>query len=303
MTTLAGEIDGSLGLAVSGGPDSLALLLLASGAFPGRIAAATVDHGLRPESAAEARHVQEICGMIGCPHTILQVTIAHSSAGPQAAARDARYTALHGWAVQNQIRSLATGHHIDDVAETLLMRLNRGAGLAGLAGIRPTRRLGDLLLVRPLLGWTKRELAELVADAGIDAVEDPSNCDPRFDRTAARRLLAERPELRPLRLARSAVALAQAEEALEYCATRLQSDRVREDAAGAEFEHEGLPAELKRRLLVRILRGFAPEHELRGEDVLRLLSRLGEGAIATLAGVRCVGGTVWRFELAPPRKR
>lgn len=302
LQILTGGAPELLGVAVSGGPDSLALLLLALAAFPQRVEAATVDHHLRPESAAEAAHVQEICGRIGCPHAILDVTVAADASGLQAAARQARYAALHQWASDRAIRDLATAHHVDDQAETLLMRLRRGAGLAGLAGIRATRRIDGLLIVRPLLGWTKGELGELVAATDLAAVMDPSNCDPRFDRYAARRLLSDRPELQPLRLARSAAALAQAEEALEYSVDRLFNERVHCAGKEAELVPDGLPAELKRRLLVRILQNLAQTQNLRGQDVHRLLSQLDKGAIGTLVGVRCSGGPVWRFELAPPRR-
>ena len=122
---------GGLGLAVSGGPDSLALLLLASEALPGQVEAATVDHGLRAESAAEAEAVAQICATLGVPHAILTVEVATGNV--QAEARRARYAALGGWLAARDLAALATAHHADDQAETLLLRLNRAIGVAGLA--------------------------------------------------------------------------------------------------------------------------------------------------------------------------
>src|SRR4051794_11359983 len=127
---------GLLGVAVSGGPDSLALLLLSEAAAPGRVRAATVDHGLRAESGSEAAFVARLCAERGIPHATLAVEVSRSGKGLQAAAREARYVALGGWMLRDGIGTLLTAHHADDQAETLLMRLNRGTGLGGLAGIR-----------------------------------------------------------------------------------------------------------------------------------------------------------------------
>ncbi|HSJ79209.1 MAG TPA: tRNA lysidine(34) synthetase TilS [Erythrobacter sp.] len=147
--------DGPLGLAVSGGADSLALLLLAHAALPGRIAVASIDHGLRPEAAGEVALVERIAGERGIPFTALTVTLAAGNL--QARAREARYRALADWAKKSGLGAVATAHHTDDQAETLLMRLNRGSGLGGLAGVRARSVIGDgeLLLLRPLLGWRK----------------------------------------------------------------------------------------------------------------------------------------------------
>ncbi|WP_245653923.1 tRNA lysidine(34) synthetase TilS, partial [Novosphingobium rosa] len=123
-----------LGLAVSGGPDSLALLLIAHAALPGRVAAATVDHGLRPESAAEAAEVARICALLDVPHATLEVSVEDGNV--QAQARDARYAALAAWTEQEGLCALATAHHADDQVETLVMRLNRASGVSGLAGVR-----------------------------------------------------------------------------------------------------------------------------------------------------------------------
>src|SRR4051812_14140111 len=130
-----GAVEGPLTVAVSGGPDSLALLLLtAAGPMP--VLAATVDHRLRAENAGEAAFVADTCRDLGVAHEILPVTVERDGDGLQAAARHARYAALAGWMDRHGATVLLTAHHADDQAETLLMRLQRGSGVRGLAGIR-----------------------------------------------------------------------------------------------------------------------------------------------------------------------
>jgi tRNA(Ile)-lysidine synthase len=294
-----------LALAVSGGPDSLALLLLAYAAFPGRVEAATVDHALRKESTLEALHVEDICARLGCPHSILEVTVADSPAGLQAEARRARYAALSAWAGRRGIGLLATAHHADDQAETLLMRLRRGSGVAGLAGIRPVRPEGALLLIRPLLGWTKAELVHIVASAGIEAVEDPSNHDLRFDRAAMRRFLRDHPQFEPHRLARTAAAAGEANDALDWAADQLAEDRITAQGGEWRVDPAALPRELKRRLLLRAIAAVREAHclpEWTGEDVEGLLLALEAGETATRADLLARGGPVWHLRLAPPRR-
>lgn len=142
------------GLAVSGGPDSLALLLLAEAVLGAdRFAVATVDHGLRAQSADEAAFVARLCAARGIAHHTLTLSLP-SGPAVQERARDARYRALAGWCHEQGLAALVTAHHADDQAETLVMRMNRGAGLRGLAGIRSRAVVpGDSLpLLRPLLG-------------------------------------------------------------------------------------------------------------------------------------------------------
>lgn len=302
LEALTGARPERLGVAVSGGPDSLALLLLAHAACPDRVEAATVDHALRAESRDEALYVGEICAGLSCPHAILPVHVADGPGGVQAEARQARYTALVAWARERGLAAVATAHHQDDQAETLLMRLQRGAGLAGLAGIRPVRAQDGIFILRPLLGWTRAELAAVVREAGVEPVDDPSNRDARFDRVRVREFLDSHPDFEPRRLARAAGALAEAEESLEWMVERLWTTQVTRSGDGLHFAHEALPAAMKRRIVARIFAELARGSRLRGEDVGRLISSLEAGETATLAGLKCAGGTLWRFAPAPPRR-
>jgi tRNA(Ile)-lysidine synthase len=303
LTALA--VEAPVAVAVSGGGDSLALLLLTAAAMPGLVHAATVNHGLRAEAASEADFVAQVCSTLGVPHRTLSVAVKAGGAGRQGEARTARYAALAGWMVSEGVSTLLTGHHADDQAETLLMRLQRGSGVRGLAGVRASGPLpgsgGALQVARPLLGWRRAELAELVAAAGLQPVEDPSNRDPAFDRVRMRQWLAGSDWLDVSALAKSAAALADADEALDTVATGLFEERA-SGRAPLVLDPDGVPSELLRRLVVRCLAAVAPDAEPRGDQVTVLVASLRDGAVATLAGVKCSGGRLWRFERAPPRR-
>jgi tRNA(Ile)-lysidine synthase len=296
-----------LGVAVSGGPDSLALLLLANGAYPGRVLAATVDHGLRAASAQEARFVSRVCASFDVPHAILPVEVGSGGHGLQAEARRVRYRALGCWAAEQDIAILCTAHHADDQAETVLMRLQRGSGVAGLSGVRPLRRCGPLAITRPLLGWTRAELAAIVEEAGLSAIADPSNQDARFDRVAMRRFLAANPQFDAIRLARSAGSLGEANQALEWAADLLEAERCAPADGEWRIDVAELPRELARRLLGRAVVSVQREHGLPSAgtpDLEGLLRTLEAGGTGTLAGVMAVAsGCSWCIRMAPPRRQ
>ena len=294
--------DTRLGIAVSGGPDSLALLLLAAAARPGMIEAATVDHGLRRTSAAEARFVASVCETLGVEHHALHAKVA-PGASLQANARTARYRVLGAWAIDRDIGAVASAHHADDQAETLLMRLARGAGLSGLAATRRRRMLEPgVILVRPLLDWRRTELGAIVAAAKLTAVDDPSNRDPRHDRTRFRGLLAEADWADPERLASSARWLADAEEAIEWAMEGLVATRLTQDKFGVSIDQHGLPRELQRRLLLAAFDHLEAPRP-RGPDLDRALAALIAGKKATLSGLKLVGGDQWRLEKETKRRR
>jgi tRNA(Ile)-lysidine synthase len=300
----SGAAPARLGLAVSGGPDSLALLMLADAAFPGAIEAATVDHRLRAGNAEEARAVAAVCETLGVPHAILSDPAAPiAGASPQAQARALRYRLLAAWAGERGIPCVATGHHADDQAETLLMRLARGAGVAGLAGIRARREAEGVTILRPLLGWRRAELARIVEEAGLAAADDPSNSSDAYDRTRFRRLLAGTDLLPAGRLAAAAAHLADAEQALAWAAGREWAARVREEDGALLLDPAGLPPELCRRLVVRAVSAVRGGGAWRDEKVTAaLLEALERGGRANIAGVSIAGGSLWRFAPEPPRR-
>lgn len=293
--------DARLGLAVSGGPDSLALLLLAHAALPDQIAAATVDHGLRPESAAEAALVAQVCGQLGVPHQILRVTVEPGNV--QAAARSARYAALADWLAASGLAALLTAHHADDQAETLVMRLNRGSGVAGLAGVRAVGRVPEtqLPLLRPLLDWRRDELGAIVAAAGLAAVNDPSNADPHFDRVRIRNALASAEWLDVPALAASAAHLADADAALSWAAAREWSECVTKVPMGLAYR-PAAPRAIALKVIARMVLELAGE-EPRGSAVARVFDSLLAKQPASIGSlVARAGPDGWSFTKAPARR-
>ena len=306
---------GPLGLAVSGGPDSIALLLLAHAALPGQIAIASIDHGLRPEAAGEIALVERIAAERGIPFTPLTVTLAPGNV--QARAREARYTALAQWAQAEGLGAVATAHHADDQAETLLMRLNRGSGLAGLAGVRAASQIegSAVRLVRPLLGWRKAELAALVAAAGITPASDPSNTNLDFERVRMRARLTEVADwLDPTGLAASAAHLAESWQAIDWYAELDWHEMVMRDdtaPAGLGFIYcVNVPRVVAIETIMRIVAELGG-HTTRAEAA-RAWDRLWAGENASLGGVLAKAGIegvekvgvpmrVWRFRPEPPR--
>lgn len=294
-------------VAVSGGPDSVALLLLAHQAIGDRCVAATVDHGLRAESRDEAAWVARLCATRGIAHTILTAPLpprAGRTTNLSARARTLRYALLEAEAERIGADRVATAHHADDQIETLVMRLNRGAGVAGLAGVRATGGR----IVRPLLGWRKAELAGLVTAQGIAAIDDPSNVSDRFDRARLRRALADVDWLDADRWTASAKALGDAEDAIGWT-VRLLEGRLCEHGAGETVLcADGVPFELRRRLAERCLSRIDRHATWRGGEVAALVERLDAGRPATLGNVRCTpgrgpdGASCWRFAAAPPRR-
>jgi tRNA(Ile)-lysidine synthase len=295
--------DEPIGIAVSGGPDSLALLLLAAAARPGRIEAATVDHGLRAESGREAAMVAALCGRLSVPHRILPADWSEPpEANIQAEARALRYRLLNDWAIERGLSAIATAHHADDQAETLLMRLARGAGVGGLGGTKARRALSEqVMLIRPLLGWRKAELVGLVSAAGLDAVDDPTNRDPRHDRSRIRNWLESSDWADPARLATSASALRDADEALDWALAPLVGSRIRQDGGALIIEPFDLPRELRRRLLLAAFAELGAPVP-RGPDLMRAMDALEGGETVTLAGLKLEGGSLWRLSPAPPRR-
>lgn len=264
-----------LGIAVSGGPDSLGLLLLAAAARPGAVAAATVDHGLRAESTAEAAEVARVCADLGVPHAVLGVSVAQGNV--QAQARDARYGALAAWMEREGAAALATGHHGDDQAETVIMRMNRGSGVAGLAGVRERTWVpgAEALLIRPVLSWRKAELGAVVAQAGLVAAQDPSNSNLAFDRVRIRQALAGADWIDAEAVARAAAHMADADIALDWATEREFGARVLREGLGYSYR-PAAPKAIAMRVIARIVEemgGEAPRGGAVGRAYDALLAR------------------------------
>jgi tRNA(Ile)-lysidine synthase len=212
-------------LAVSGGPDSSALMWLAARwrsalARGPRLIAVTVDHGLRAEAAAEARDVKRLARTLDLPHRTMRWTGAKPTTGLPAAARAARYRLLAQAARESRATHILTAHTRDDQAETLLMRLLRGSGIAGLAAMaRVTDREG-VLLARPFLNVSKSQLVATLTKAKVGFADDPTNRDANFTRPRIRAVMpvlaAEGGDAR--NLARLAARLARANAAVEVLA-------------------------------------------------------------------------------------
>ncbi len=281
-------------LAVSGGPDSTALLLMAASWARGRdgrprLEAATVDHGLRAGSAEEARAVGELCEKLGVPHRILEWRGAKPKSRIQERARDARYALLGQCASALGADFVVTGHHLDDQAETTLFRLLRGSGIGGLRAMagRSTRK--DVAIARPLLGFAKRELIAFCQAEGVAFARDPSNDDPRYARTRLRALSAALAAegLDAPALARLARRAGDVEDALrrqtEAAEARL---RLIETGACAASLLLAEPTEIVQRLLTAAIARVG------GKDA----SRVGLEKIETLAaGLRAAWSAGKRF--------
>ena len=298
-----------IGIAVSGGPDSLALLLLAATARPGSVEAATVDHALRAGSREEAEMVAQVRAALNVPHTILTAEWGDKpTTAIQERAREERYRLLGQWAKDRKLDAIATAHHLDDQAETLLMRLARGAGVRGLAGMRAAAVVpgSDVPLLRPLLGWRRIELERICASAGLEPTRDPSNADEQFERVRVRRALAQADWLDPQALAASAANLGDAEDALAWATEQEWSRAVTTGQADLTYRPADAPSEIRRRIVSRVIARLATEGEgadLRGRELDRLLSAMTSGGKSTLRGVLCSGGETWRFVAAPNRTR
>jgi tRNA(Ile)-lysidine synthase len=253
--------------------------------------------------------VGEACRKLGVAHAILTADWAERPVtGIQEKARAARYRLLGEWLSDRNLPALATAHHADDQAETLVMRLNRGSGVRGLAGMRPIARVPAcaIPLLRPLLGWRHAELEAICASAGMATAADPSNADERFERVRVRQALGEADWLDVAAAGRSAANLASADEALEWAAQREWDQSIRQDARQIIYSPSAnAPREIVRRVVERVLASLATEgldEPLRGRELDGLIDALTGGRAATMRGVLCSGGPEWRFDKAPTRK-
>ncbi|KIU52230.1 MULTISPECIES: tRNA lysidine(34) synthetase TilS [Bradyrhizobium] len=312
----------TLVLAVSGGPDSVALMWLAARwrralAKGPRLVAVTVDHGLRREAAREARDVKRLARSLDLPHHTLRWSGPKPGTGVPAAAREARYRLLAQAARKHGATHILTAHTRDDQAETLLMRLLRGSGVAGLSAMaRETERDG-ILLTRPLLDVAKAQLIATLKRAGVGFADDPTNRDPAFTRPRLRALMPvlaeEGGDAR--NLARLAARIARANAALEVQVDDAERYLALKDEDGPHAGFDAgsfavMPEEIRLRLLKRAIDRIGHEGPAELGKVETLLAAL-DGALAkrepklkqTLAGavVSLAGGRI-TIAPAPPRR-
>ena len=248
-----------VGLAVSGGPDSLALLLLAAewrrgGGDVPPLFVYSVDHGLRPEAADEVRFVVAEAARRGLPARALTWIGAKPATGIQAAARRARYGLIREAMAGDGADVLVTAHHLADQAETVLMRLAHGSGVEGLRGMDRMAVVEGCTIFRPLLGVTPELLHRLVADAGLTAVSDPSNWDTDYERVRWRTMLPQLADLGldAARLGTFARRMGEVDAMLEAQAEAALGQLVRRAEARAELDAAAL-AGLARPIAVRLL--------------------------------------------------
>ncbi|AWM03333.1 tRNA lysidine(34) synthetase TilS [Bradyrhizobium amphicarpaeae] len=303
----------ALVLAVSGGPDSVALMWLAArwrrslARGPG-LTVVTIDHGLRREAAREAREVKRLAAELGLPHRTLRWRGAKPKTGLPAAAREARYRLLAQAARAAGASHVLTAHTRDDQAETLLMRLLRGSGLAGLSAMAPHSERDGIVLARPLLEVPKAQLIATLKRAGIGFADDPTNRDTAFTRPRLRALLpllaAEGGDARTL--VRLAARLARANAAVELLADgaeRFLRLRDRGDAPQVglrSFEalaFAGLPEEVRLRLLLRAINALGHEGPAELGKVEALLAALDQ-AITTSPRAAAKGRAILKQTLA-----
>ncbi len=287
-----------LAVAVSGGPDSMALLVLAAreAEASGReVTALTVDHRLRPEAAGEARAVAVWAQALGVRHEVLAWDGHKPASDIQAAARRARYALMGAWCAANGIGELLVAHTQDDQAETLLMRLGRGSGVDGLAAMGPESFREGVRLLRPLLTVPRARLIATLEAAGQAHVVDPSNEDTRHARVRMRALMPALADegLTAPRLAATTRAMARAREALGFYTCEHLSRAARIDRSGFAVADARMlldaPDEIVLRALSRLVMAIGgATYPPRYEQIERLRARLEDGGFkgATLGGVR-----------------
>ena len=282
-----------IGVAVSGGGDSMALLHLFArwSAQTGRpIAAVTVDHGLRDGSDREAAAVAKYCAEIGVPHEVLLWQDWDGHGNLQAVARDARYRLMADWAKRNGVGGIVLGHTKDDGAETFVMRLSRKAGIDGLAAMDTEFERGGMRYARPLWMVTRKQLRDYLTRHDVTWVEDPSNYDVDFERVRVRKALTELEGLGlgADALQHSSIVMRQARDALEYYTA--QEARRLVVAEGADLimpQRPDVPDEIARRLRAKAIQwmGHMPY-----PPRLTSMQHLMEGL--ALEGTHTLGGAI-----------
>lgn len=312
-------------VAVSGGPDSMALMAALGRwrslvSFTGRIVVATVDHGLRAEARQEAEMVGAEAARLGMIFHLLSWQGDKPKTGIQEAARDARYRLLFECCRAEDIDTLLTAHTLDDQAETILMRLARGSGISGLRGMVASREIGSIRLVRPLLGFAKQRLIASCEAWAVPYVNDPSNESAAYTRVRWRKLLPVLAEegLDASRISAFGERLGRADDALAVMTEKaIEASRISsgDEDIGIRFDSEKLfaePLEIVIRAFSRMVTHIADSGQHvrlhRIEDcVAAIQTRLGTGRSLrrTLGGIMISLDRhgVLSFQPEPERRR
>lgn len=294
--------DEVVAVGVSGGADSLALVLQAAeelAVFGRKIVALTVDHGLRPTSRMEAEYVAGLMQKYGIEHHILTWTGKKPTTGIEEEARQARYALIAEWCSQNNVRVLLTAHHAKDQAETFLMRLQRGSGLEGLCGIREYSVRDGLVILRPLLAVNPENLRDYLRQRAIVWVEDESNRDTTFLRGKIRQYLPELTENIGINIEKICNAVHNLQSAEDYIEQQLDlllaHDVIWDFGTVCRFRYADYLSwhkEMKFRVLARLCRR---EYIPRAERILSLVNALNTLPFtgATLGGREIVLAYDW----------
>ncbi len=238
------------------------------------------------------------CADHDVPHVILAPDIPIRG-NLQSEARTVRYALLENWCADRGLGWLLTAHQADDQIETVLLRLNRGAGVGGLRSVQARRGM----ILRPLLGERRETLRSYCTANNIPFVDDPSNADMRFDRVRLRNKLSHLDLIDPAGLARSVEALAEAEDALDWVVEQLDAEYVRRDSEAITLARTDFPPAILRKILVRMLGKMNPGAESpRGPSIDQALVQLFDGRVIALADCLVAGGSTWTVRRAPPRR-
>ena len=249
--------EATIGVAVSGGSDSVAMLLALREALPlATLRAVTVNHRLRAEAADEARWVKALCSSLGITHDILLVRNLAPGSNLQARARMARYDALAGWG--QGCDRLCLGHSQTDLAETFLIRLARGSGVDGLCAMQARWHDRTIKWARPLLAFSRADLRVYLDECGQSWCDDPSNDDPTYTRVQMRQAQTQLDDLglSTDRLARTALRMTQVKEALTFSLKILRPTVMQLDFGDVVFDRSALgqlPGEYVERLVAESL--------------------------------------------------
>lgn len=286
LDRLAGDLP-AMGLAVSGGGDSVALMhMVADWAASRRVMVATVDHGLRAESTDEARQVNRTAKVLGLDHTTLRWQPETDTGNMMANARDARLQLLSDWARQNDLPAVLLAHTADDVAETLMMRLARGSGIDGLAGMAEYREAFGMVWIRPMLQAGRTQLRDWMQARSISWIDDPSNDNEDYERVRIRKAMATL-GIKVDALVRSAGHIREARNALSYYASVASDSAIARNGTLLlpRLPFREAPPEIARRLLIAGCRWITgADYPPRRATVMHAMAATSAGSRVTLDG-------------------